>query len=162
MVRSFIDPRDYPSDKPALDLDGIHQLIPHRHEFTQVHSILNWNDEEKSCVGFRKGEEDEFWVRGHIPGRPMLPGVLLLEALAQVGIIQIHARCGMSDYHPWIGFAGAEGVRFRGVVHPGEDLWLPGHLIKLDVSRGYVKWTGQALRSNGEMVANATIVGKSF
>jgi len=160
--RPLINPSDYPEDQPVLDLDGIQKLIPHRHEFTQLHAMLGFDFDAHTCVGFRKGESDEFWVRGHVPGRPMMPGVLMIEAMAQTGIVHAHHQYVEGEARPWIGFGGVEKVRFRGVVEPGENLWIPGHMMRIDVSRGYVKWEGQILRGNGDLIASATIIGIAF
>jgi 3-hydroxyacyl-[acyl-carrier-protein] dehydratase len=160
--RPLINPQDYPPDQPELDLAGIQELIPHRHEFTQLHSVLSFDPEAETCVGFRRADPDEFWIRGHVPGRPMLPGVLMIETLAQTGIVHAHHQYVKGEVHPWIGFGGVEKVRFRGVVEPGEDLWIPGHMVRIDVRRGYVKWEGQILRGNGDLIASATIIGMSF
>ena len=113
-------------------------------------------------VGFREGEEDEFWVRGHVPGRPMMPGVMMIETMAQMGVVHGHARWGMHESHKWVGFGGVEKVRFRGVVEPGENLYIPGKMIRVDLRRGYLKWEGQIVRENGDLVCEATIIGMAF
>ncbi|NQU50843.1 MAG: hypothetical protein HQ519_19495 [Planctomycetes bacterium] len=162
MSTALIDPKDFPADQVVLDLEGIQNLIPHRYEFTQFHSILHWDDEKKLVVGYRKAQDTEFWERGHIPGRPLLPGVLMVEAMAQVGVVQGFARFGMKEYHDWIGFAGVESVRFRGAVGPGEDLWIAGILQRVNPKRGYIKWNGQVIRGDGALMAEATILGMPF
>ena len=91
-AQALIDPRQYPLDQAVLELEDIQKLIPHRYEFTQLHKVLAFDDEAQTCVGFREGEEDEFWVRGHVPGRPMMPGVMMIETMAQMGVVHGHAR----------------------------------------------------------------------
>jgi len=162
MAAPLIDPKDYPSDRCVLDLDGIQQLIPHRHEFTQVHSILDWDVESKFCVGFRKGQENDFWERGHVPGRPIFPGVLMVEAMAQTGVVFSFAKLGVKEHHDWVGFAGFDNVRFHDAVGPNEDLWIPGHITRVNPKRGYIRWSGQIIRANGELVAEANILGMPF
>lgn len=159
---ALIDPSQYALDQPVLDLAGIQKLIPHRYEFTQVHKILAFDDDAKTCVGFREGSEDEFWVRGHVPGRPMMPGVLMIEAMAQTGVVHGHSRWGMNENHKWVGFGGVEKVRFRGIVEPGENLYIPGRMVRADARRGYLKWEGQIVRENGDLICEATIIGMSF
>lgn len=157
-----IDPSQFPSDQAVLELDDIQKLIPHRYEFTQVHKVLAFDDEAKTCVAWRKGEPDEFWVRGHVPGRPMMPGVMMLEVLAQTAVVHGHSRWGMNDQHKWVGFGGVESVRFRGIVEPGEDLWVSGYMVRADARRGYLKWMGQIYRGDGELVCEGTVIGMSF
>lgn len=157
-----IDPSAFPTDSPLLDLDEIQKLLPHRFEFVQVHKILSFDEDAKTCVAFREGADEEFWVRGHIPGRPMMPGVLMIEALAQAGILHAHVCWELHKSHPWVGFGGVERVRFREVVGPGEDLWLTGTMTRIDLRRGFVKWEGQALRGDGAVVCEATVLGLPF
>lgn len=157
-----IDPTQYPLDQAVLELEDVQKLIPHRYEFTQFHKVLAIDEEAKTCVAYRKGEVDEFWVRGHVPGRPMMPGVMMIETLAQVGVVHGHAQWGMHKTHKWVGFGGVEGVRFRGLVEPGEDLWIQGLMIRADPRRGYLKWKGQIMRASGDVVCEGTVIGMSF
>jgi 3-hydroxyacyl-[acyl-carrier-protein] dehydratase len=157
-----IDPSQYPADKAILELEDIQKLIPHRFEFTQIHKVLAMDLEERTCVAFRKGEPDEFWVRGHVPGRPIMPGVMMIEVLAQAGVVHGHAQFGMHENHKWVGFGGVEGVRFRGLVEPGEDLWINGRMLRADARRGYLKWQGRLTRADGQIVCEGTIIGMSF
>lgn len=157
-----IDPSQYPADKAILELEDIQKLIPHRYEFAQVHKVLALDTENRTCVAFRKGEPDEFWVRGHVPDRPIMPGVMMIEVLAQTGVIHSHAEFGMHEHHKWVGFGGVEGVRFRGLVEPGEDLWISGRMLRADTRRGYLKWQGRLTRADGKIVCEGTIIGMSF
>ena len=69
-------------------IEEIRKLNPHRYEFEQLTGVLLFRPEEKIIVGLRVVRSDEFWIRGHIPGRPIFPGVLMLEAAAQ----RLHLR----------------------------------------------------------------------
>jgi len=65
-------------------IEEIRKLNPHRYEFEQLTGVLLFRPEEKIIVGLRVVRSDEFWIRGHIPGRPIFPGVLMLEAAARL------------------------------------------------------------------------------
>ena len=113
-------------------IEEIRKLNPHRYEFEQLTGVLLFRPEEKIIVGLRVVRSDEFWIRGHIPGRPIFPGVLMLEAAAQL----CSFYCGkVVKETAFLGFAAINDVRFRGVVQPGESLILLGSEKVLTPSR---------------------------
>jgi 3-hydroxyacyl-[acyl-carrier-protein] dehydratase len=120
---SLIDP-----DKPIADLDDIRRLNPQRFEMEQLTSILFEDLESCSCAALKEVREDEFWVRGHMPGMPLMPGVVMLEAVAQLSsyFTQKHDLLGAE----MVGFGGLDDVRFRGVVSPGDRLILMVKMVK--------------------------------
>lgn len=100
---------------------------PQRYEMQQLDAVL-WYDKEKFLVlGYKDITEAEFWNRGHIPGRPLMPGVIMIEAAAQLSsffVKQIYELTG------FIGFASIEMAKFRATVEPGQRLYLLGHITK--------------------------------
>ncbi|MFP4027578.1 MAG: 3-hydroxyacyl-ACP dehydratase FabZ family protein [Candidatus Brocadiia bacterium] len=119
--------------KPLVDLDdidlgkiedgpeGIRECNPQRYEFEQLDGIIFFNPDEKVVVGFKDVTDDEFWVRGHIPDRPLLPGVLMCEAAAQ--LCTYYYKKAM-ETEKFLGFGALNNVKFRGQVEPGERLIL--------------------------------------
>lgn len=124
----LIDPAKLDLDNPLVDIDGIRALNPQRFEMEQLTSILYEDVEDKSCAALKEITEDEFWVRGHMPGMPLMPGVMMLEAVAQLSsyFTQKHDLLGAE----MVGFGGLDDVRFRGVVTPGDRLILMVKMIK--------------------------------
>ena len=117
-------------DKPIAGIDEIREFNPQRFEMEQLTAIL-WEDlDTKRCAAYKDITEDEFWVRGHMPGMPLMPGVVMLEAVAQLSsyYTQKHDLLGS----PMVGFGGVDEVRFRGVVTPGKRLIL---LVQLNKAR---------------------------
>jgi len=113
--------------KPLFDKEAICKVNPQRFEMQHLDGVL-WYDKERALIlGFKDVTANEFWVRGHIPGRPMMPGVIMVEAAAQLTsffIKQVYKEEG------FIGFAGIESAKFRSVVEPGQRLYLLGHITK--------------------------------
>ncbi|HEX9794267.1 MAG TPA: beta-hydroxyacyl-ACP dehydratase, partial [Planctomycetota bacterium] len=91
-ARVLIDPRDHPVDKVLFDEAECGRWNPQRFEFSQLTSVLHWDRAAKLMVGHRRVRADEFWVRGHIPDRPLFPGVLMIEALAQLASLHCHLQ----------------------------------------------------------------------
>ncbi|MHC4572391.1 MAG: 3-hydroxyacyl-ACP dehydratase FabZ family protein [Planctomycetota bacterium] len=111
--------------KPVFGKEAIGRVNPQRFEMQQLDGIL-WYDEKKYLIlGYKDVTEDEFWVRGHIPGRPLMPGVIMVEAAAQLLSFFVKQIYGMDAF---IGFAGIDSAKFRSVVAPGQRLYLLGHL----------------------------------
>lgn len=113
--------------KPIFDRKAICKVNPQRFEMQQLDGILWYDKEKHQILGYKDVTENEFWVRGHIPGRPLMPGVIMVEAGAQLSsffLKQVYEEEG------FIGFAGIEGTKFRLTVEPGKRLYLLGHITK--------------------------------
>jgi 3-hydroxyacyl-[acyl-carrier-protein] dehydratase len=111
--------------KPVFDKEAIGRVNPQRFEMQQLDGIL-WYDEKKYLIlGYKDVTENEFWVRGHIPGRPLMPGVIMVEAAAQ--LLSFFVR-QIYEVDAFIGFAGIDSAKFRSIVAPGQRLYLLGHL----------------------------------
>ncbi len=112
------------------DQEGIRRVNPQRFEMEHLNGIVYLDREQNLVVGYKDVGADEFWVRGHMPGYPLLPGVLMCEAGAQLcsyySVISDLLQDGF-----FIGFGGMEKVRFRGVVRPGDRLVLVAKAEKL-------------------------------
>jgi 3-hydroxyacyl-[acyl-carrier-protein] dehydratase len=111
-----------------LDRAGIEAIIPHREPFLLVDEIVELVPGDHA-VGRYHVAEDAWYLRGHFPGRPIMPGVLQVEALAQVGAV-----CGLSA--PGFAgrlalFAGIDDVRFKRIVTPGDTLTLECRITRL-------------------------------
>ena len=112
---------------PVFDKEAIGEVNPQRFEMQQLDGILWYDKEKRLILGYKDVTEDEFWVRGHIPGRPVMPGVIMVEAAAQLSSFftkQVYEEKG------FIGFAGIDTAKFRSIVEPGQRLYLLGHITK--------------------------------
>ena len=112
---------------PLFDKESICKVNPQRFEMQQLDGIL-WCDKEKSRIlGYKDVTDKEFWVRGHIPGRPLMPGVIMIEAAAQLSSFLLKE---VFKERGFIGFAGIGEAKFRSVIEPGNRLYLLGQIIK--------------------------------
>ncbi len=157
-LQPFIDPADYPLDRVQMTVEECMRRNPQRHEFLQLDSILYLSLEENLIVGHRHLRGDEFWVRGHLPGRPLFPGVLQVETMAQVASIHAHAKLELAE-DVFMGFGAVDDVRFRQAVPPSVDLWIAGRIKKANKRRPFFRWEGQMLYGDGSLVSQATITG---
>ncbi len=125
---TLIDLSLFDVDKPIADIEAIRKFNPQRHEMEQLTSILYEDLDTHCCAALKQLTDDEFWVRGHMPGMPLMPGVVMLEAVAQLSsyFTQKHDLLGSE----MVGFGGLDGVRFRGVVSPGDQLILLVKMVK--------------------------------
>lgn len=113
----------------VADLDEIRKYNPQRFEMEQLTAIVYEDPVKVVCVGYKDVTEHEFWVRGHMPGMPLMPGVVMLEAVAQVCCYCSHKFKLLGE--SVVGFGGLEDVRFREPVVPGDRLVVMCELLKL-------------------------------
>jgi 3-hydroxyacyl-[acyl-carrier-protein] dehydratase len=105
----------------VLSKDEVLALNPQRHEFEQLDAIAHLDLERGLAVAFKRQREDEFWVRGHIPGRPLMPGVMMIETAAQTCSV-LYGKKFAEREGRFFGFGGVDRVKFRGAVRPGQTL----------------------------------------
>lgn len=143
--------------KPVFGREAIEKVNPQRFEMQQLDSIL-WYDKEKSQIlGYKNVTENEFWIRGHIPGQPLMPGVIMIEAAAQLSsffLKEIFKEPG------FIGFAGIGETKFRSVIEPGQKLYMLGQIVKYKkrARRTRVETRVQGI-VNGSMVFDTVVTG---
>lgn len=138
-------------DAVKHDIDEIRQHNPQRGDMEHLNAVV-WTDEGR-IIGRKDVTADEFWVEGHIPGRPLLPGVIMLEAAAQASSFLTATYVGWEGF---IGFGGLEDVKFRTAVEPGQTLYILCELIEKRHRRIKAKCQGVV---NGGIAFEATIIG---
>ncbi len=135
-----------------LNTLDIMKMLPHRYPFLLVDKIAEF-ETGKRIVGIKNVTINEPFFQGHFPDHPIMPGVLLLEAMAQVGgIYAILAKEVGADQVPY--FVGIDKAKFRKPVHPGDVVQLDLELLK--VRRGIYSFKGKAIVA-GKLVAEAEL-----
>ncbi len=117
---AIVDPTTVDTSHILYDLEGIRQGNPQRFEMEQLTAVVHLDRDQHLIVGFKDVRPDEFWVRGHMPDYPLMPGVLMCESAAQLCSFYCYTIQILEN--GFIGFGGMEDVRFRGQVRPGDRL----------------------------------------
>ena len=128
-----------PKDPTTIDIQEIFDLIPHRYPMLLVDRIVSLSEDGKSCVGLKNVTINEPFFQGHYPGIPIMPGVLLIECMAQVGAILAARVPSLAGLVPLIG--GIEGAKFRRPVRPGDQLMIEVQMLWIRGPVGRMKGT---------------------
>ncbi|MCJ7790741.1 MAG: 3-hydroxyacyl-ACP dehydratase FabZ [Candidatus Atribacteria bacterium] len=137
--------------KQKLSIGEILNLLPHRYPFLLVDKILE--QEENKIVGVKNVTINEPFFQGHFPGHPIMPGVLIIEAMAQTGGVLIFSKEANKGKIPL--FAAIDKARFKKSVRPGDQLIIKVEILKM--LRGVAKAKAEAY-VDGNLVASAELM----
>jgi 3-hydroxyacyl-[acyl-carrier-protein] dehydratase len=153
-MEPVMDDKPAPS-KATFDLERVQQLLPHRYPFLMVDRIVDV-DGDNSAVGIKAVTVNEPHFQGHVPGRPVMPGVLLIEGIAQTAGAICSAIIGpdAAGRPPLVYFMSVDQAKFRRPVVPGDVVEY--HVKKLRHRGGVWKFAGEA-RVDGQKVAEAVV-----
>jgi UDP-3-O-[3-hydroxymyristoyl] N-acetylglucosamine deacetylase/3-hydroxyacyl-[acyl-carrier-protein] dehydratase len=121
-------PRVVPKGDSGLDTDEIIQILPHRYPFLMVDRIIRFDEGGTKCVGVKSVTINEPFFQGHFPGHPVMPGVMQVEAMAQVASLLLFKLAKTSSRIGY--FMSADGVKFRKPVRPGDTIYIHAELTK--------------------------------
>lgn len=151
----IVDPTQIDYDHVVAGIEEIRRYNPQREAMEQLTAIVYDDPESHITIGYRDTSKDEFWHDGHMPGLPLMPGVIMCEAAAQV--CSFHS--GRNDLLGCevIGFGGLNSVKFRGVVRPGDRLTIVCQMTNLRRGRmmttRFQGFVGESLVCEGEIRA---------
>jgi 3-hydroxyacyl-[acyl-carrier-protein] dehydratase len=129
-MESELDITSFDYNNPPIGIEQIRDVNPHRFEFEMLTGVVHVDPEKQQIVGFKNMSESDFWVRGHMPGVPLFPGVLMCEAAAQLcGYYYVTQKVG--DPGNLLGLGGIDETRFVKTVQPGQRLILVGTGVKV-------------------------------
>ncbi len=140
-------------NRTAFDLEGIRKRNSQRFEMEMLDRIIHFDPEQGNIIAERTVKDGEFWARGHFPGQPVFPGVLMIESAGQM-VSFFYSEMLKAD--KVLGFAACEDVKFRGMVTPGDTITFLGKIIDLRTRISSFHTQGLV---NGELRFQAKIVG---
>jgi 3-hydroxyacyl-[acyl-carrier-protein] dehydratase len=146
-----------PVIKTTFTVEEIRQLLPHRYPFALVDRIIDYVPGKKA-VGLKNVTINEPFFPGHIPNRPLMPGVLIVESMAQVGGVILTQLPGMKG--KFFAFAGIDKTRFRRPVVPGDQLIMTVELLSFKMNK-IAKMQGEA-RVDGQLAAQGEMKMTNF
>jgi UDP-3-O-[3-hydroxymyristoyl] N-acetylglucosamine deacetylase/3-hydroxyacyl-[acyl-carrier-protein] dehydratase len=127
-MRTMVPPVSLPTGEAVLDVNEVMKILPHRYPFLMVDRIIDFEGDNK-CTGVKNVTINEPFFQGHFPGHPVMPGVLQVEAMAQVASVLMLRQ---PENHGRIGyFMSADSVKFRRPVLPGDTLIIEAEIVKI-------------------------------
>ena len=138
-----------------IDVCHIQELLPHRYPFLLVDRVLELDIDAKRILAQKNVSINEPFFQGHFPGRPIMPGVLIIEALAQAGGVMTQLTLGRDAQSKLFYMVKVENARFNKQVVPGDVLMLDVQMKRLIRNMGW--YYGEA-KVNGEVVASAEVM----
>lgn len=143
--KAFVDLSEYDLTEVEFGPEQIREHNPHRYELELLNGVIVRDKESGVIIGYHDAKPEAFWVRGHIPGRPLFPGVLMVETAAQ--LCSFYWRIEFPYEPRFFGFGAIENTKFRGTVVPGDRLVIVGRMFDIKPRRaifdcqGFVKDT---------------------
>jgi len=149
----ILDPTELDFDKLAITREEIQRSNPQRAEFALLDGIVHLDAEREVFAGFHDIHEDDWWTRGHIPGRPLFPGVLMIESAAQlVSYMSRHVL----KVEGFLGFAAVDRAKFRGTLVPPARFVVVGRAVQVKKRRVVCETQGF---TGDRMIFEAVITG---
>ncbi len=130
---AIIEPAELDCDNVLLDRDKIYELLPQRYEFSQLDAIVHIDDEAMKFAAIRDITPDEWWCRGHMPQQAIFPGVLMVEAAAQLSAFT--QKRVYKNHKGVMGFGGISDAKFRISVYPPSRILLVAHVVDTRMRR---------------------------
>jgi UDP-3-O-[3-hydroxymyristoyl] N-acetylglucosamine deacetylase/3-hydroxyacyl-[acyl-carrier-protein] dehydratase len=151
-ILAMAPPQVIPRGTGVMEVKDIMAVLPHRYPFLMVDRIISFESENK-CVGVKSVTVNEPFFQGHFPGHPVMPGVLQVEAMAQVASILLRKQSSITSGIGY--FMSADGVKFRKPVLPGDSLIIEAELVR---AKGNIGKAQCRCLVNGEVTSEGTLM----
>ena len=155
--KPFVDLSEFDLDHYEYGQEEIRARNKQRYEMELLNGIVAFRPDEEFVIGDYYAKQDDFWVRGHIPGRPIFPGVLMLELSGQ--LCSFYWRALLPDIDKFFGFGGIESARFRSTISPGDRLFVVAKPIQVKARRAIFEAQGL---TEDRMVFETRVIGVPF
>ena len=154
MAQPLVDFSQFDFEHPLFDLEAVREVNPQRFEMEQLTAVVHVDTSKHLVAGYKDVTDHEFWIRGHMPDYPLMPGVILCEAAAQLaGFYARKYKILGGDY---LGFGGMNEVRFRAPVYPNCRLLLVAQVTKIRPNRlseyDFQGFVGDRMVFSGSMI----------
>lgn len=146
--------RSLADDPIVVDHETIYSRLPQQHEFRLIDAITHLDCDQGHAIAYRDITRDQWWCKGHIPGNPIYPGVLMLESAAQLAAYM--ERYADESFKGFVGYGGVDDCKFRRTVEPTSRLWLLAKRIEARARRIVCRTQGVV---DGTLVFEATVTG---
>ena len=156
MRHPIVDLDSLDLSKPAVSEEELRRCLPHRDVFQMLDAVVYFDRENRIAVGYKDWGENPWWAKGHIPGRPLMPGVLMIEGGAQIATFLVKQENRWAT-DQMIGLAGVDGVRARGQITPPARVYFVSRIEKVS-GRRLAKMAAQVF-CDGEMKMEMTVMG---
>ena len=123
MAETFVDLARLDPRRVIMTREDVYKILPQRHQFELIGGVLHLDRVAQEIVAFVDFQRDDWWVPGHLPGRPLVPGIVMMEAAAQTAALLMREVQGQWS-SKFIGFGGVDGVRFRGMITPPARVYM--------------------------------------
>ncbi|MFY9341163.1 MAG: 3-hydroxyacyl-ACP dehydratase FabZ family protein [Planctomycetota bacterium] len=156
MGQPLVDLQTIDFTQAVVSDDELRVYLPHAFEFRLLDRVCHFDRERSLAVGFKDWDENPWWARGHVPGRPLMPGVLMIEGAAQIATFLLKQQTGWGRDR-MVGLAGLDDVRIRGqVVPPARVCFVAGNVVTS--GRRLAKMDAQVF-CNGQMTMEMRVMG---
>ncbi|MCK6486318.1 MAG: beta-hydroxyacyl-ACP dehydratase [Phycisphaerae bacterium] len=115
-------------NRVEMTREQIYEVLPHRHEFMQLDGVIHLDADKLEIVAYRDVKPDEWWCKGHLPGRPLFPGVLMIETAAHIASVYFSRVLKEPGF---LGFGGVDSFKFREAVIPPARLYILGRAVEV-------------------------------
>ena len=156
MAAPIVDLSTIDVDRHVVADEVLRRCLPQAHEFQLLDGIVHLDREQRVAVGYKDWDANPWWARGHVPGRPLMPGVLMLEGCAQISTFVIKQEKEWAT-DQLIGLAGMDEVRVRGQIVPPARVYFMAKILQVS-GRRMARTYAQVL-SDGQMKLEMTVIG---